>query len=84
MKREREEPIYPVSSLDRIKLDRFEKYKIPIFILSAEDYHSIEALRQYLHRCTILGFSEEYIDYVKGKLRKFEKWQSKFEAKQKQ
>jgi hypothetical protein len=71
-------------SLDQDKLTQLEEYEIPVFILSADDFHSIEALRQYLHRCTVLGFSEEYIDYVKDKLKKFEKWQSKFLAKVKQ
>jgi hypothetical protein len=65
-------PTVKSASNNQLKLNRCEKFNIPAFIFTAEDGFAVEMLRHYLHTCTLMHYSEEYLDYVRQKIKEFE------------
>ena len=54
-----------------------EQKQIPVFVITAKDANSLQALREYLEICVDDGCSLAHIAGIQDRIEEFEKWQAK-------
>lgn len=52
-----------------------EKDNIPVFVFTAKDSLSIEALREYSEVCSLLGCERKHIEGIYERIKEFIAWQ---------
>ena len=58
-----------------------EKNKTPIFVLTAKDELSIDALEAYFVECVNVGCDDDHLDGIQDRISEFKYWQQSNESK---